>query len=422
MSVMRVQRWRYGLTRVVYRLLGLNITRWRREIERLWGLSAEDLKSELEEQLGDNKPVNSAGKAVATLAELSDSPSLTKSRLIANTVDDCVKNKRPGGHVSRHTSGTTGQPTQVILNRAELSRFLAVRDYCFGHYGLSLGEREGRFWMPQRGLKQRILNFLLNRKVVCPTGDDSLDQLEKLMGWNPDYLYGYSSLILEAARVLEGSGISFHPPKLVVCTAENILPAQKAFIGRIFQALVAEEYGSTEFDVLAFECSAGHRHLVNPWVILESGNETCLISDVSRESQSYTRYELGDAVQTAMSDCNRLGSESVVVSLEGRTINRFFYIAPDHKVHSSIFSRIIDRYCQKNGEVFTFLVRQEAYNQAIVFVDLLTKTGSEELRQFVMSCFEEEFGETIEVIVTNDPGQNQTGKRNYFVQKLMESV
>ncbi|QFS86922.1 hypothetical protein FIU96_08700 [Marinobacter sp. THAF39] len=416
------KKFRSVITRALYRFLGLNIDYWCREVARLWSLPSEQLVLEREAVLAETGPLNASGQPVRTLAQLSSSSVLSKATLI-DRFQKANAQKSPGmRYFSRHTSGTTGQPTEIILSRAELSRLLAVRDYCFRHHGISLGESEGRLWSEHKGIKSRVMNFLLNRRVVCPTGANAVTKVLELLRSNPTYLYGYSSLLLEAARLIDESGESFPPPKLVVCTAETILPAQKAFISKVFNAPVAEEYGSTEFDVIGFECSKGHRHLVNPWLVVEDGPERCLVSDVSRKSQSLVRYDLGDALELSTSQCGSLGSKQVIKNLQGRTINRFFYVSPDEKVHSSIFSRIIDEYSHQYNEMFSFLATQEHYGELALNIDAVRLTNADDLSEFVRIRFEEECGTTIRVTVNAGARQMQAGKRNYFIQKLTESI
>ena len=146
------------------------------------------------------------------------------------------------------------------------------------------------------------------------------------------------------------------------------------------------------------------------------------MSDVSRKSQSLVRYDLGDALELSTSQCGSLGSKQVIENLQGRTINRFFYVSPDEKVHSSIFSRIIDEYSRQYNEVFSFLATQEHYGELALNIDAVKLTNADALSEFVRIRFEAECGATIRVTVNVGAGQMQAGKRNYFIQKLTESI
>ncbi|MEP4466720.1 MAG: CoF synthetase, partial [Marinobacter alexandrii] len=73
---------------------------------------------------------------------------------------------------------------------------LAVRDYCFRHYGVKLGDREARIWGASvPNLASQIKDWLLHRRSFCVTNKSSSYVIEELRKWQPDYIYGYSSSI-----------------------------------------------------------------------------------------------------------------------------------------------------------------------------------------------------------------------------------
>jgi len=351
------------------------------------------------------------------LESLRESPSLSKKQLRAQSFNS--PRKVPKTKFGRHTAGTTGEPTHVSLNRSELARMLGVRDYCFRHYGLKLGQREARLWgRPESGIKSWIRNFVMNRRVFYPLGPQAEQEMADLINWRPDYLYGYSSLLLEAAKVLDRMDVEFWAPVCVVCTAESILPAQKAFISQVFQAPVAEEYGSTEFDVIAFECSRGHRHLVNPWLLVEEGDDNGVISDVSRISQNMIKYELGDSFTVKRSACRILGSEIFIEELYGRTIDGFFFVNENEKIHEIFLSRLFNKYFHENNDIFSFQMRQNEYSSIEVVIDKQPIKGVKHLRSFLEIGVANiaHSGINVQIYVEKNPEVGQ--KRNYFIQNM----
>tara|TARA_R110002110_G_scaffold35282_2_gene119331 strand:- start:920 stop:1588 length:669 start_codon:yes stop_codon:yes gene_type:complete len=214
--------------------------------------------------------------------------------------------------------------------------------------------------------------------------------------------------------------IEFDPPKCVVCTAESILPAQKAYISRAFKAPVAEEYGLTEFDVIAFECAEGHRHLVNPWVIIEkSKDHGCLATDVSRTSQSLVRYELGDHVNLIVSGCTMLGAKEVIHQLEGRSINRFAYLSKNEKFHALEFARAVNRYQLKSGEAFEFTVYQYQYGCFLLETSSVPAKGLLDLSNFISEYLYSVVGVCVNIRSTSgNVNKDPASKKGYFVQEM----
>jgi phenylacetate-CoA ligase len=417
---MIVRSARYLLTRLVFLVLRLPVSRYRNEVERLWRIGGDARFKELDEMLSRNRPLDSQGKEVKSLGDLSAAPVLLKKQLRVEPLKSLGKSRKP--KFSRHTAGTTGEPTHVSLNRRELAQMLGVRDYCFRHYGLKLGQREARLWgRPESGIKSWARNFVMNRRVFYPVGGKAEQEIAALMSWRPNYIYGYSSLLLEAAKLLDEMQLEFKPPRCVISTAESILPSQKAFISRVFKAPVAEEYGSTEFDVIAFECSDGHRHLVNPWLIVEDDKEGGVVSDLSRVSQDLIRYRLGDSFTIKGADCGFLGDQKYIDQLRGRTIDSLFFVNKSEKIHEIFLSRLFDRYFRENNDLFSFQMKQHEYADLDVFIDAPPVNGIEHLRVFLEQEISNIAETHIDVRIHIGKTRESSRKRNYFIQNMKVS-
>jgi len=409
-----IRRIRYCLTRMSFLAMGLRISKWRKLTEQFWGLGIEDRNRILETIIRNNMPLNSEGDRITSLEGLKTAPSLIKRRYREI-------NERPDTkfNFSRKTSGTTGEPTKVVLSREDLSRMLGVRDYCFRNYGIRLGDREARFWgRPGNGLKSSLRDFILNRKVCCPTGEEATELLAEILTWSPDYLYGYASLLLEAASLVEKHSLPFNPPKCVICTAETILPAQKEYLGEIFKAPVIEEYGATEFDIVAFECKSGHRHLVNPWLVVLDDASSLLISDVSRRSASLVNYVIGDSGKIEDSECHLIGDSKHLAVLEGRSIHRFAYIDSDTRFHSVDLAYAINEYQRRKKEVFNFGITQVEYGVLDLHIDPIPLSGVDGLRSYIQDDIRKKTGH--DILINVYPGRNTSGKneKSYFIQRI----
>lgn len=405
---------RRTITRILYRVMGLKIALWRSRVDFLWSLSPAERNGQLESELIHSRPMSAAGNVIETLESIGLAPALSKSALKERTEFLSVR-----GHFGRHTAGTTGTLTNIWLSKDELSRMLAVRDYCFSRYGIRLGDREARVWgRTGSSWKTRLKDCLMNRRVFHPAGRSALDQARQLLTYRPDYIYGYASLILELAKLVEEHGLKVPPIRCVVCTAETILPAQKAYIGKQLKTVVVEEYGSTEFDVIAFECTKGHLHIVNPWLVVEAAGGTVLVSDVSRSTQSLVRYELGDMVKVNELACDDLGGSQVIASLEGRTIDRFAYINEKEKFHAVEFARVINEYCESCQQKLAFTVEQVDYGFFRLYIDSGSAAVSgKELIDHIRASIRTTTGHEIRLELA--PGAERLlsagEKRSYFV-------
>lgn len=403
-------KFRYFMTRAILWLTGMRVEKWRREVVRLWNAPESDFNSSIESLIGNLRPANCDGKAVRCIDDLK------KSGLMRKTDSPIDGSKR---RILRTTSGTTGSKKKIYLNRHEISRMLAVRDYCFELYGIRYGDREARFW--GRGpdsLKGRAIDFTLNRKRFDFEGRDSERELLSLIKYNPKYIYGYSSKVLDLAKRCEQFKVRVPNLKCIICTAETISSVQKRYISRVMGVSIAEEYGATEFDIIAFECPEGHRHLVNPWLIVEEDNGVGVVSDVSRVSQSIIRYSLGDSINVDSSNCKSLGSRLYISRIEGRSINRYAYTAKGERFHATEFSRIMGKLQENNSNVFEFRVVQIDFGVFDIYLKDVSGEDALGITDYVRSSFNKRFKEGIDIKLRDWDNYGEDHKQGYFIQKM----
>lgn len=408
---------RFLLARLTFLLLRLPVGRFEKEVQEIWSLPRYERESRLNEYLKSILPRGSTGQTVSSLAEVACQKPLTKETF-RNTG---VGSGNANAGFNRHTAGTTGDPTHIVLSKEELARMLAVRAYCYRNHGFRLGQREGRLWgRSPKTFIARVRDFLLNRKVFYPAESDVCSTVASLLSWKPEYIYGYTSLILEAARVVKSRGMQPDNLKAVVCTAESILPSQKKFISDAFGAPVIEEYGSTEFDVIAFECRDGHLHLVNPWLLVETENDSVLITDVTRKSQSLVRYSLGDSLRIRDSRCRLLGDTQAVDELRGRTAQQFAYLPSGKKFHAVVFGRALDAYMHKFRECLKFTVVQTDIGDILLYLDQVPAGGLEHVKNWLNLELRVQLNvghDLIKAVHAGD-GQMKKGKHTYFIQNM----
>lgn len=397
--------------------MGIRVNQWSQKVADFWEMESDERSITQEEVLRENKPVNAIGERVVSLSELEASPALTKKRLREQRNQHSDFNG--GKKFKRRTSGTTGEPIDITLSTEELSIMLGVRDYCFRHYSVCVGDREARFWgRVDCGWKSKLKNFLLNRKVCFPSGEGAVESVVRTLKWRPDYLYGYASLLLEAAEIIEKNKLHFNPPKCVVCTAETILPAQKKYLENVFGAPVAEEYGASEFDIIAFECKSGHLHFVNPWHVILEKADSFWVSDVSRKTTSLINYDLGDSGAIEESHCSILGSNIYLKSLSGRSLNQFVYVDSGVKFHVVELSYAVNEFQNIENIIFRFLIFQSRYGVLDFYLIEEIAVGVGSLKEFMENYIHKKTGKKIHINVVVDQKKFLRPEKSYFIQKL----
>jgi phenylacetate-CoA ligase len=286
-------------------------------------------------------------KDFASIDNLDKFPVLTKNVLRDLHAKIITSDSRIS--IIRSTAGTTGTPLSVAVDKEAHAWQLATRYFLFGWYGIRIGDREARFWgRPLSGISCNIKDALLNRKRFSFCGETSAEQLieyESLISYNPDYLYGYSSLIVNAAIFIENNGLKAPKLKAVICTAEVLGKLQRRLIQRVFKCPVVVEYGCTESDILAFECEFGSMHIMSHNIHVHAPVDRggLIYTDLNNLAMPLIKYNIGDLVAidyTAACDCKR--NLPIICHLEGREIGQILTFADGSTVHAVSFAYLIE--------------------------------------------------------------------------------
>lgn len=130
---------------------------------------------------------------------------------------------------------------------------------------------------------------------------------------NPALLWAYPS-ILEKLAGLQKKGRLNLKPTLIIAGGEPLDDLLRNDLSMVFDCPVRNSYSSKEAGVIAYECSMGHLHINDDWVILEpvdsnnkpvspgTTSDKVLITNLYKTDYPAIRMELGDRV-TLHTEC-----------------------------------------------------------------------------------------------------------------------
>lgn len=242
------------------------------------------------------------------LDDLKRIPVTTKQDLIdQNSEVHTTENHRFKKLFECETSGSTGQP--LTFKRDEpwdsWNRAAYFRGYSW--HGVQPWERNGYFWgyniAPSKKWKTRLLDASQNRfRVFSYKRDELIGFIKKLE--KASYLHGYSSMIYEAARIINDSDMdtSRLNLKLVKGTSEKIYDHYQPEVKKAFGRRMVSEYGAAEAGIIAFECPHGSMHLNMEGCIVEEEEGEIIVTNLNAYSFPIIRYKLGDAIKLENQD------------------------------------------------------------------------------------------------------------------------
>jgi phenylacetate-CoA ligase len=255
-----------------------------------------------------------------------------------------------------HTSGTTGTPLSVWLDRPGVRAWYALfearvrrwngvhrRDrwaVIGGQPVVPVGRSDPPYWVWNAASRQLYLSALHIRAATAPA------YVRAMRNHRVRWFLGYPSAIASLARAAEEAGVLPPPLEVVVTNAEPLVPRQEALIERVFTCPVRDTYGMAEAVAGASACSSGALHLWPDAGVIEvvQGAEAApapggstgrfLCTGLVNWAMPLVRYDVGDRgrlVDGSACNCGRLlptlgavegRDDDMVVTRDGRFIGR----------------------------------------------------------------------------------------------------
>lgn len=326
-----------------------------------------------------------------------------------------LKNINEERFITRKTSGASGIPLVLNFSRQQIADQQAIRQLCYQKVGIRLGEREARFWgRDEKRINDRIIHFILNRKIFNDSNWNE-EKLLKLVSYKPTYIYGYSSLLLAAAKAFAELNIVPPPVKAVICTAESIQDFQISILKSVFKAPVLVEYGCTEFDIIAIKFNEGYT-IVNPNIIVEDFENQIIVTDVS--NLVFTRYKIGDGAVFAK-EKKYYSANDTIMHIRGRSIKRLVYLENEKTCHAGIFSSAVKIIHDNVLPVYQFRVRQKTIHCFAVEINTIFDFIPSEHQIAKIKAI---FDNVLEYHATYDlsfgPLKELPGKHDYFINEM----
>jgi len=378
------------------------------------------------------KVFNNCGIVVEELSlpeDISNIPVLSKEIFKDNL--SLLSNRNHIGRVSEETtSGTVGNPLVIPIDRQKSGFIRAVMYRNYGWYNIDVGDKQARFWgIPSASklhFKESLKDLSANRIRLSAfnVSDESFEQfVKKLRKFRPKYFYGYPSLLCKFSQWLSDNHIALSDLRLsaIICTGEVLYDFQRKTIEATFQCKVANEYGTTETGIIAFECHDGNLHINSDHVYLESVKSdeftdtgSLVVTELNNFYNPLIRYKLGDLGSISEDSCKCGIGFPILKNLTGREGN--FIVTPMNKY---IFSAILS-YTFKDG-IKQFQGIQNEKGELIIKI-VRDENLTDEMLMNYKKTLSNALGELMRIIFDYVPHieVEKSGKLRYFISNLKE--
>lgn len=273
-------------------------------------------------------------RAASVYPELDGLPIVDKNDLRPAAGEFPLRAYRGRVRVAR-TSGSTGAPMAFIRTLDQESWFWAIRFRMWRWAGYEAGEPYLAINLNARtALKKRLQDVFFRCTYLTYTvaNQDSRRILEILQSRRITHINGFSSSIAALAAYMQEHGVSgVGRVRGISATGDNLFPARRELIERVFGVGVTDYYGAGGEGVhLASQCEQRdqyHLHMENAIVELIADGRPArpgevghvVVTQLDNYAMPLIRYDLGDiatAAGAASCACGR--ALPLIRSIDGR--------------------------------------------------------------------------------------------------------
>ena len=229
------------------------------------------------------------------------------------------------------TSGSSGKPLAVPMTARTGAISQALFRYASWKSGVGPADRICYFTVepecvePTTLLQKAGLGRQLNLSIL----NEVRHNIARILQLRPQVLYSLPSYLILLASYVESERLALPFVRLILTGGETLSPATREHLQNAFGATVRDQYGSTEFNRLAYECTNHCLHLIPYAAIVEvvnvdsHGMGDALITSLYHEAVPFVRYEIGDRIQLSSAVCDCGARSQTIQRIEGRSNDLF---------------------------------------------------------------------------------------------------
>ena len=359
------------------------------------------------------------------IANISKLPILSKEIVRSNLKDIHTLSKNKA--IISKTGGTTGKSLEVRFTEDSMQERFALLDNFREQFGYKLGKKTAwfsgknllnkrdlnkkRFWKTDYFYKVRYYStFHIHQKYLKY-------YLENLIQYQPEYLVGFSSSIIEIARYGNRHNIQFPKGliKAIFPTAETISPSIRKILSEYFHTEVYDQYATSEGAPFIFECKNHNLHLElqsGVFEVLDENNQPTksgklVITSFTTYGTPLIRFDIGDRITLSDKNCRCGNNNPLVNRIDGR-IDDYIYAPEIGKINLGNISNTLK---DVHG-VIKFQVIQEALNTLEIKLIIDKATYTKKDKNKFISNFRDRIGNalTIKLIYVENIPLEKSGK------------
>ncbi len=241
---------------------------------------------------------------------------------------DCAEDLlKRGGSVSRDTSGTTGQPIEITFDEQAHDWLSAMYARTLLIQGYRPKKLITQYWEGMDNQRSFLGRKIMPKRYIDPKSDLNA-QIDIISRNNSEILQYFPHTLLAICKKINTEDLDIKTPEIVFTYGELVNKDIKEYIGSVLDSEVRDQYSTTEFGNVAWECPEGGYHIledaVYPEIIKSNGKKASrgesgllILTGLVNKDTPLLRYSTGDIVISGPS-CGCNTSFRKISSIRGR--------------------------------------------------------------------------------------------------------
>jgi phenylacetate-CoA ligase len=366
-------------------------------------------------------------RSFRTLADLSQVPTLSKTTL-KQRAGELVNPSYDGLVLRKTTGGSTGAPVTIFHSSESLAAIDAAYWRGYGWAGISMCDKQARFWGVPHGWKARLVSSMkdlaLNRlrcSAFSINDEDLSGYYRKLDRFSPRFLYGYVSMLEVFARFLLRERLTFtFPLTAVIATSEVLTASHRKLFAEVFKCRVFNEYGCGEVGTIAHECEEGALHISAENMIIEivkDGKQVgpgekgdIVVTELNNIAMPLIRYNLEDIGWLEKNTCSCGRNLPVLGDVVGRSYDTI-YNKEGKSFHGEFFMYMFEELQDQGVGVSSFQVIQENFEKFTIKM-VMASEAKHVVESYIEKRVKESYGDyaKLEVHLVDSIPREKSGK------------
>jgi phenylacetate-CoA ligase len=328
-----------------------------------------------------------------------------------------------------HSGGSTGVPASYFRSREAHLEILRGRYQGHAKWGVDLFDKWVFFWGHAASfspglagkierLKRPWADWLRNRLRVSAydlSSESLRDNLRRIADFRPAAIYAYSTAAYLLAKEAKAVGFRCPSLKMMVLTAEPVLPHIVQACEDAFGVPTLAEYGSAETNVLAFEWPDRTLRVRDDIFFVETperedGRYDIVITVLNSHSFPLIRYAIGDVSDT------QIQRPEVGFAHLGNIAGRHQDLIYDHS-GGAIFAGWFEDVLEHDDAVRRYQIHQATTGELTVSLELTSPQARLD-RDRIKDLFSNRTGFDVAVQVLDNLPLSRAGKHRWITSDL----